>query len=150
MISTCRPHVRWTLAFAFAFTLLASAMAHADTVSLKANLQPSSEVPPRVSKGHGILDATFDTDTKILTYTATYDDLSGPVTMAHFHGPAPVGQNAKVQVPVEKNALASPMKGQATLTDQQVADLLAGQWYFNIHTQENPTGEIRGQVMPSN
>jgi hypothetical protein len=148
MISTCRPHVRWTLAFAF--TLLASAMAHADTVSLKANLQPSSEVPPRVSKGHGILDATFDTDTKILTYTATYDDLSGPVTMAHFHGPAPVGQNAKVQVPVEKNALASPMKGQATLTDQQVTDLLAGQWYFNIHTQENPTGEIRGQVMPSN
>jgi hypothetical protein len=148
MISTCRPHVRWTLAFTFA--LLASAMAHADTVSLKANLQPSSEVPPRVSKGHGILDATFDTDTKILTYTATYDDLSGPVTMAHFHGPAPVGQNAKVQVPVEKNALASPMKGQATLTDQQVTDLLAGQWYFNIHTQENPTGEIRGQVMPSN
>ena len=28
--------------------------AFADTVALKANLQPSSEVPPRVSKGHGI------------------------------------------------------------------------------------------------
>jgi hypothetical protein len=148
MNSTCRPHVRWTLSLAL--TLFASASAFADTVALKANLQPSSEVPPRVSKGHGILDATFDTDTKRLTWTATYAELSGPVTMAHFHGPAPVGQNAKVQVPVEKNALASPMKGQATLTDQQVTDLMAGQWYFNIHTQENPTGEIRGQVMPSN
>jgi hypothetical protein len=148
MISTCRPHVRWTLSMALA--LMASTSALADTVALKANLQPSSEVPPRVSKGHGVLDATFDTDTKRLTWTATYAELSGPVTMAHFHGPAPVGQNAKVQVPVEKNALASPMKGQATLTDQQVTDLMAGQWYFNIHTQENPTGEIRGQVMPSN
>jgi hypothetical protein len=148
MISTCRPHVRRTLAFALA--LFASTAAYADTVALKANLQPSSEVPPRVSKGHGLLDATFDTDTKVLTWTATYAELSGPATMAHFHGPAPVGQNAKVQVPIDKNALASPMKGHATLNDQQVTDLMAGQWYFNIHTQENPTGEIRGQVMPSN
>ncbi|WP_250450231.1 CHRD domain-containing protein [Caballeronia sp. ATUFL_M2_KS44] len=148
MISTCRPHVRWTAALIFA--LVASASARADVVALKANLQPSSEVPPRVSKGHGTLDATFDTDSRQLTWTATYADLSGPITMAHFHGPAPVGQNAKVQVPVDKHSLASPMKGQATLTEQQVTDLMAGQWYFNIHTQENPTGELRGQVMPSN
>ncbi|WP_162064811.1 MULTISPECIES: CHRD domain-containing protein [Burkholderiaceae] len=148
MISTCRPHVRW-MAVPILMMLAASA-AYADTVALKANLQPSSEVPPRVSKGHGALDATFDTDTKVFAWTVTYAELSGPVTMAHFHGPAPVGQNAKPQVPVDKKALASPMKGQATLTDQQVNDLMTGQWYFNIHTQENPTGEIRGQVMPSN
>ncbi|MGV7247222.1 CHRD domain-containing protein, partial [Caballeronia sp. M23-90] len=23
-------------------------------------------------------------------------------------------------------------------------------YYFNIHTETNPTGEIRGQVMPAN
>ncbi|MDR5832821.1 CHRD domain-containing protein [Caballeronia sp. LZ034LL] len=148
MISTRRSPVRWTAAWAL--LLLASGAAHADAVALKANLQPSSEVPPRVSKGHGTLDATFDTDTHVLAWTATYAELSGPATMAHFHGPAPVGQNAKVQVPVDKKALASPMKGQATLNEQQVSDLMSGQWYFNIHTQENPTGEIRGQVMPSN
>src|ERR1700742_3872064 len=116
MTSTCRPHVRWITVLTLA--MIASAAARADTVTLKANLQPSSEVPPRVSKGHGTLDAKFDTDSKILTWTATYAELSGPVTMAHFHGPAPVGQNAKVQVPVDKKALASPIKGQATLTDQ--------------------------------
>ena len=148
MTSTCRPHVRWTTVLMFA--ILASGAARADTVALKANLQPSNEVPPRVSKGHGTVDATFDTDTKVFTWTATYAELSGPVTMAHFHGPAPVGQNAKVQVPIDKKALASPMKGQATLSEQQVNDLMTGQWYFNIHTQENPTGEIRGQVMPAN
>jgi hypothetical protein len=129
---------------------LASGVALADTVELKANLQPSSEVPPRVSHGHGDLSATFDTSTKTLQWTITYGDLSGPATMAHFHGPAPVGQNAKVQVPIDKGALANPIKGSATLTEQQVTDLMSGQWYFNIHTAQNPTGEIRGQVLPAN
>jgi len=32
------------------------------------------------------------------------------------------------------------------LTDTQAADLLAGKWYFNIHTEANRPGEIRGQV----
>ncbi len=121
-----RSPVRWIASLAFA---LVASSALADTVALKANLQPSSEVPPRVSKGYGIVDAQFDTDTKVLSWTATYADLS-----AHFHGPAPVGQNAKVQVPIDKNALASPIKGRAMLNDQQVTDLMAGQWYFNIHT----------------
>ncbi|MDB5835897.1 MAG: hypothetical protein JWR14_5727 [Caballeronia sp.] len=129
---------------------IASSSAFADTVALQANLQPSSEVPPRVSKGHGVLKATFDTTTKTLQWTVTYAELSGPATMAHFHGPAPVGQNAKVQVPIDKNALPSPISGQATLSEEQANELMAGQYYFNIHTEKNPTGEIRGQVMPAN
>lgn len=139
------------LKFALALSFcLASAAAFADTVALKANLQPSSEVPPRVSHGHGVLDATFDTSTKSLQWTLTYADLSGPVTAAHFHGPAPVGQNANVQVPIAKSDVPSPMKGTATLDDKQAADLMAGQWYVNIHTKQNPSGEIRGQVLPGN
>jgi len=39
------------------------------------------------------------------------------------------------------------MKGEATLTDAQAADLQSGKWYFNIHTAAHPGGEIRGQVM---
>jgi hypothetical protein len=133
-----------------AITSISSSSASADTVALQANLQPSSEVPPRVSKGHGMLKATFDTTTKTLQWTATYADLSGPATMAHFHGPAPVGQNAKVQVAIDKNALPSPITGQATLSEEQANELMAGQYYFNIHTEKNPTGEIRGQIMPAN
>jgi hypothetical protein len=38
------------------------------------------------------------------------------------------------------------MNGEATLTDQQIADLTAGKWYFNIHTAAHPGGEIRGQL----
>lgn len=138
------------LQFALALCVLASSAAFADTVALKADLEPSSEVPPRVSHGHGMLNATFDTSTKSLNWTITYEGLSTPVTAAHFHGPAPVGQNAGVQVPIPKSELASPIKGSATLNEKQVTDLMAGQWYFNIHTQQNPSGEIRGQVLPAN
>jgi hypothetical protein len=122
----------------------------ADTVALKADLEPSSEVPPRVSHGHGMLNATFDTSTHALQWTITYEGLGSATTAAHFHGPAPVGQNAKVQIPIQKNALASPISGSAQLTEQQVTDLMAGQWYFNIHTVQNPMGEIRGQILPAN
>src|SRR5439155_530321 len=34
------------------------------------------------------------------------------------------------------------------LTPTEEAQLLSGQWYINIHTDANPNGEIRGQVLP--
>jgi hypothetical protein len=142
--------LRLFAAVSAAFCLAGPGLAHAETVMFKADLQPSSEVPPKTSKGHGALDATYDTSSKVLQWNATYADLSGPVSAAHFHGPAPVGQNAGIQVPIDKSALASPIHGQATLTDDQAGDLLAGKWYFNVHTAQNPGGEIRGQVLRTN
>ncbi|KVN08686.1 MULTISPECIES: CHRD domain-containing protein [unclassified Burkholderia] len=128
----------------------AAGVARAETVKLVASLQPSSEVPPTTSKGSGALDATYDTAAHTLRWHATYRDLTGPATAAHFHGPAPVGQNAGVQVPIPKDALASPIVGEKALTDEQVGDLMAGKWYFNVHTKAHPGGEIRGQVQPAN
>jgi hypothetical protein len=46
-------------------------------------------------------------------------------------------------------SVESPIKGSATLTPAQVADLMAGKWYVNLHTAASPGGEVRGQVMPS-
>jgi len=130
--------------------VLAAGSAAAETVRLSASLQPSSEVPPTATKGSGAVAATYDTTTRMLQWTVTYEHLTGPATAAHFHGPAPVGQNAGVQVPIPKDELASPIKGSKELTDAQVTDLMGGKWYFNIHTKDHPSGEIRGQVMPAN
>ncbi|WP_175923974.1 CHRD domain-containing protein [Burkholderia latens] len=130
--------------------VLAAGSAAAETVRLSASLQPSSEVPPTATKGSGTVDATYDTATRMLRWTVTYDHLTGPATAAHFHGPAPVGQNAGVQVPIPKDQLASPIKGEKELTDAQVTELMGGKWYFNVHTKEHPAGEIRGQMMPAN
>ena len=118
----------------------------ADMVKYKADLKASNEVPAVDSKGSGTLEATYDTASKKLTYTVNYKDLSGPATAAHFHGPADAKANAGVVVPVQ-GAVTSPIKGEATLTDAQAADLAAGKWYFNVHTAANKGGEIRGQVM---
>jgi hypothetical protein len=125
--------------------LVAAPAAFAQTQTLKATLTAASQVPPNASKGTGALTSTYDPATKKFTWSVTFADLSGPPTAAHFHGPAAAGANAGVVVP-QKDGLASPMKGEATLTDAQAADLLAGRWYFNIHTEANKGGEIRGQV----
>ena len=120
--------------------------AFAASETYTADLKGSSEVPANDSKGSGTLAATYDTATKKLSYTVNYKDLSGPATMAHFHGPADAKTNAGVVVPVKDMAPAT-LKGEATLSDAQAADLQAGKWYFNIHTEKNKGGELRGQVM---
>jgi hypothetical protein len=97
------------------------------------------------SAGKGTADLDFDPATKKLSWKLTYSGLSGPATMAHFHGPAAPGANAGVAVAIP-NATSSPVEGSATLTDAQAADLMAGKYYINVHTAANPAGEIRGQV----
>lgn len=134
-----------TLLTTVALLALAPA-AFAASETFTADLKSSSEVPANNSKGSGTLTATYDTASKKLTYTATYKDLTGPATMAHFHGPADAKTNASPVVPV-KEMTPGTLKGEATLTDAQAADLEAGKWYFNIHTAANKGGEIRGQVM---
>ena len=141
---------RMGLASTFAGSILVAGLfgavpVTAETINYKAQLLPTSEVPPNDTKGSGSLTATFDTATKTLSWTATYSGLSGPVTMSHFHGPADPGVNAGVVVP-QTAGLDSPQKGQATLTDAQATELAAGKWYYNIHTAQNKGGEIRGQV----
>jgi hypothetical protein len=122
-----------------------TATARAELVKLQAELKGSNEVPPNTSGGFGTAEATLDTDTRFLTYTVTYADLTGPVTGAHFHGPSEAGKNAGIVLPFK--TVQSPIQGTATLTDAQAADLLAGKWYANVHTAANPGGELRGQMM---
>ena len=134
------------IGLAAAAAMFAAAPAFADALHFSAALKGASEVPPNTTGGTGKVEATLDTATKKFTYAVTYSGLTGPATMAHFHGPAAPGANAPPTVPVPTSALANPMNGEATLTDEQIADLKAGKWYFNIHTAAHPGGEIRGQL----
>ena len=130
---------------AAATMLLPFAIASAETITLKADLKGSNEVPPNSSPASGTAEATLDTSSKLLTYTITYKDLTGPALGAHFHGPVEAGKNAGIVLPFK--TVQSPIQGSATLTDEQAADLLAGKWYANVHTAANPGGELRGQMM---
>jgi len=128
-----------------ALLLIAVSPALAEKLTMKVPLSAAAEVPPNSSPGAGSADVTFDTASKVLTWKVTYSGLTGPATMAHFHGPAEAGKNAPVVVPIP-NA-ASGVDGTATLTDAQAADLVAGKYYINVHTDTNKGGEIRGQVV---
>jgi hypothetical protein len=121
-------------------------MSKSNTASFSGSMNAASEVPPNMTRGSGLAEATLNKDTNVLKYKITYDGLSGPATAGHFHGPAASGANAAVVLPFA-NA-ASPIEGTATLTPAQAADLMAGKWYANIHTAANPNGEIRGQMLP--
>lgn len=131
-------------AFAIAACLALAAPAAAEVMTMKVPLSGAHEVPANTAAGKGEADVTFDTASRKLSWTLSYSGLTGPATMAHFHGPAEPGKNAPIVVPITN--LTPGASGSTTLTEAQAADLLAGKYYVNVHTAAHPGGEIRGQV----
>ena len=139
------PRIFGALLVSLAWALSGCAMVQpAKTASASNTMAATQEVPPNTSAGSGTVVTTLDKATRTLTWTVTYSGLTGPVNAGHFHGPAAAGANAGVVVPF--TGTASPITGSAVLTEAQMADLVAGKWYANLHTAAHPGGEIRGQV----
>ena len=136
---------RTLLSIAAGAACLLAVAARAETVKFHAALNGAAEVPAKTTPGQGTVEATLDTATKKLDYTGTYSGLTGPATAGHFHGPAEPGANASVVLPWTMST-PGKVEGTATLTDAQMADLMAGKWYANMHTAANTSGEIRGQM----
>ena len=131
-------------AFAFAGALALVGPTLAASMNFKASLSGQSEVPPNATSGSGVVTATYDTDSKKLSWKGSYSGLTGPVTAAHFHGPAPAGKSAGVMIPISPSGPA--FEGSATLNDAQAKALMDGELYVNIHTEANKAGEICGQL----
>jgi hypothetical protein len=135
--------LRFLQATLCAIVLTMSAAAHATLWPVSAQLSGGSEVPSNPTTGSGTFVAVFDDSTNTLTYTLTYQGLTGPITASHVHM-APAGVNGPVIVTI--GALPSPMSGSAVLTAPQAAALMTGGLYVNVHTAIFPGGEIRGQL----
>jgi CHRD domain len=132
--------------FASALAITASAQM-SDVKTFHATLSGAHEVPPVTTAGTGRAEIKLDTATKTLSWTVSYKDLSGPALAAHIHGPAAAVANGPVLIPF-KDPGSSPITGSKNVTDTEIADLMAGKTYVNIHTAEHKPGEIRGQIMP--
>ena len=127
----------------------AATAAQAEVIKYTMELNGASEVPPADTQATGSGTASYDTDSKTLSWDITYSGLTGPAAAAHFHGPAGPGENAPPVVPLSGD-LASPIKGSVVFNAEQDAAMSGGKWdnwYFNVHTEKFPGGEIRGQVV---
>ena len=128
-----------------AASLISSLPASAEMVQMKADLKSSEEVPPNNSPGTGTAEVTLDTDANKVSWKITQNGLTGEATAAHFHGPAKPGENAGPVVDIS----TSMAEGSADVTPEQLQMIRDGGTYVNIHTAQNPDGEIRGQVLPT-
>jgi hypothetical protein len=123
-----------------------------------AKLTGNEEVPPSNSKATGTAEFTVSgkdsidykvSATNIQNVTEGHIHIgkkgeNGPIVFTLFRANAPVNQLSE-----NETITSSEFVGQ--LKDKPLSDLITvmnnGSAYANIHTQQNPNGEIRGQIM---
>ncbi len=108
------------------------------------HLAGAQEVPAVPSPASGGCFARLDAAAGELVLVCVHD-VVGP-TLMHVHR-APAGANGPVVFDLGNPA--SPVEAVwSGMTPADVADLLAGNLYLNVHTGGRPEGEIRGQLLP--
>ncbi|WP_018343544.1 CHRD domain-containing protein [Cytophaga aurantiaca] len=113
---------------------------------IQSSMTADNEVPGSGSTGSGTFYVTYNKTTKILAYTIVYSGLGAPTSM-HIHNGA-AGANGGVEFTLT-TPTSSPSSGMTVaLTAAQEADLLAGNYYANIHSANFANGEVRGQLVP--
>ena len=117
-----------------------------------ANLSGAQEVPAVSTSGKGVCQVVLNAAQTQITVNCRYSGLSSAANAAHIHGNGAVGATAPV---LFNFGTVSGTSGTITpaafnVTAQQVADLRAQKMYANIHTANNPNGEIRGQLHIAN
>lgn len=142
--------------------LLPAEAAPAPDADFTAALSGAEQVPPVDTDANGTAAATLDDAGTTLTLSGSYTGLSSALqevggSAAHIHE-APRGENGPVVVPLtitpdETDPLSGTFSGTATVGEGegQLAPetLAANGYYINIHTVDNPDGELRGQITPT-
>lgn len=123
-----------------------------------AELTPDQEPMEVESNATGEAHVQFSEDGMSFEFTVNAHNLDNTLA-GHFHSGAP-GENGPVQVPIFENAEPVDYNGEVatgTVTEADLAGemsweeftkaMVAGDIYVNLHTEQYPDGEIRGQVV---
>lgn len=135
----------------FAFTVSMASITQAQQVFV-ANLSGAQEVPAVTTGGKGVCQIILNAAQTQITVNCRYSGLSSAANAAHIHGTAPVGATAPVlfNFGTVSGTSGTITPAPITVTAQQVADLRMNRMYVNVHTANNPNGEIRGQIHIAN
>ncbi|MEO7363506.1 MAG: CHRD domain-containing protein [Gemmatimonadaceae bacterium] len=132
-------------------------VAPATNASINTILNGANERPNAVvTAGAGA--AMFTVNGTTVNYIVTFSRLSGLPIMAHIHGPGNATQAVGVLVdfPTTGQTLtngvltgtfnAASIRNAAISLDSLLVLMRNGNAYVNVHTSQNPAGEIRGQL----
>jgi len=117
--------------------------------TISGNANGASMMPPVAGSGTAVITGTYNGNTRILNYTASWTGLSGTPTSGGFHIAVP-GSNGPATGPAwsfgANDTATGSISGQMALTDEQIAQLTGGNWYYTIGTAAHNDGEVRGQI----
>src|SRR5687767_6527216 len=140
-----------SLIFAFGVFLGLHQVTHAQ-IHFTAKLDGAQENPPVTTNATGTGTFTLNSTGTELTYHITYTNLSSGFQFAHFHNAAAGTIGGIVRdLTFNGNTSSGVWKaneaGTQQLTPALVKELLAGNIYVNVHSNNFGDGEIRGQVL---
>lgn len=121
-----------------------------DEVTVTPTLSGAERVPPIAGNGSGVSSFTVDKLSGAISGSVTASNLSAPITVAHIHtGEAGIEGGVALALEAGSDANTFIVPAGSVLDNEQLADFLAGNLYVNVHTSTNPSGEIRGQLLPA-
>jgi hypothetical protein len=123
----------------------APAYAADDDILFTATLDAAGETWVVDSPATGELELWLERETLRIQWKLTHRNLTTKPIGAALYGPEVVGFNTALQIDMGGD-LASPVIGEAILTDGQFQYLIATRMYVNILTERYQRGEIRGQL----
>jgi CHRD domain len=136
-----------SLVFVSLLFILTAATANAQTFG--AVLTPSQETPPTTSNGFGNATVTLDPTHTSITVNVTVSGLTTPIILAHIHkGAFGVAGGVVIDFSAPTN-FANGKLSKTFAIDKTLGDDIAANptnYYVNVHTTQNPGGEIRGQL----
>lgn len=140
--------IRWPSLLRGALAVLVVAPASATVHTLTCTLKGVEEVPANTSPGLGTATVSLDDVANTVTVTGSYSGLGSTATLCHIHGPAAVGVGAGIMVNLSvSGGTSGTISSGGSVTPAELADILSGFTYVNVHTTSFPAGELRGQIL---
>ena len=130
---------------AIALLVFLSSAARAEVFT--AYLTGAQEAPAIATTATGYARIVVNETTGSLTFTVVFNGLSSTQTLSHIHAPAPIGVSTGVAINFGTvGGTSGTISGTTTITPTQLAQLRQHLGYVNVHSMNNPSGEIRGQL----